>query len=330
MQEQGGGRNLAIQPTIPHIPIGQQLISPHMHPAQPPPASQSNISSIHSSPIIQTPTQPTTHTQTNQQTQQTGQLSVRRTYSRRFLFLQKMISEAKKLMMDIKAFDHQFEKQNRRGPKKAERGPIMNKVEQYKKIRNELRDYAATLIQSIWRRYKARCLAEEKRRERTAFLANPLPITERRLAEQRAQTGRGEDFRLYDHNIELLRAEKTLVKSELKRFDKIFFEVNKRQPERLDKEPLRKLYQRYKTLTALLQVVDSSAQSGADNDNERRGNQQFQTSGSGTQAHTSGHTYTHLQPTQIQVQPKSNNNVTNARDSSGVARPIRSYKKGPR
>ncbi|KAK2947154.1 hypothetical protein BLNAU_17930 [Blattamonas nauphoetae] len=170
----------------------------------------------------------------------------------RFQDLQRMISKAKQLMYQIRAFDQEFSRKHNHAPKRGDRAPIADKVEQYKTMRNELRDFAAVLIQSTWRMYKAKQYAEQMRKERQSFLSNPLPLIERRLIVQRRQARRSEDMHQYSHDVNQLRAEKQLVKMELKRFDKIFTVAMGRSPGRYDKEPLRSLYQRYKTLTSML------------------------------------------------------------------------------
>lgn len=169
--------------------------------------------------------------------------------------LREMITTAKGLMIEIKEYDQNFEKKNGHLPKKGERNPIITKVDEYKTLRNTLRDLAATMIQCTYRRFKARKQLNMKRRERNAFLTNPLPYIEERLRQQRLLAGRSEDIMLYRTDLNLLRAEKVLVKGELKRFDKLYSAMHSRAPERVEKEPLRKLYQRYKQLTDRKSVV---------------------------------------------------------------------------
>ena len=160
-----------------------------------------------------------------------------------------MLTQAKRLMTTIREFDKQFEQQTNRQPRRLERQPISDKVEQYKTVRNKLRDLAATMIQATWRRYQAQKNAAGRRQEKLAFLQNPAVFIEQRLTLKRTEAGRDPSGNVRQDDFNAVREEKNLVKSELKRFDKIFVGYYGRAPERKDKEPLRKLYQRYKTLT---------------------------------------------------------------------------------
>lgn len=163
-----------------------------------------------------------------------------------------MLSSAKGLMNEIKSFEEAFEKKNHRKATTSEHKPIADKVDKYKKIRSELRNYSATIIQSVYRGYVGRKRAKEKRKEMLEFLEHPLPIVEARLIEKRKADGRDPNGNVSPDDLEAVKAEKMLVKSELKRFDKIFASFHGKQPERNDKEPLRKLYQKYKSLTNML------------------------------------------------------------------------------
>ncbi|KAJ4462413.1 putative rho GTPase-activating protein 17 [Paratrimastix pyriformis] len=172
--------------------------------------------------------------------------------SPRLLEYRQMVTTAKGLMHEIKAFDAQFQRQFGRLPTKSERVPIAQKMLDYTAIRNELRTRAAVMIQSVYKGWCGRRLLGRLRVERDAFLREPLPVLEERLRVLRAAEGRPEDLAAYGSNMALVRAEKAAVKNELRHFDHTFQAVYGRLPLKEEKEPLRRLYSRYKALGQLL------------------------------------------------------------------------------
>lgn len=81
-------------------------------------------------------------------------------------------------------------------------------------------------------------------------LANPLPDVQRRIILRRTREGRTDD--LSKMTLEQLKEEKSLLKKELRNFDKTFEEVRGQEPTKRDKEPLREVYKRYKLLKSLI------------------------------------------------------------------------------
>ena len=234
------------------LPSSHTPIPPSSHSARSPPTDMASAS----------PKPPGQHGPSSR-------LSKSRTKSQRFIQLQSMLTQAKRLMTAIREFDRQFEQQTNHPPRKLDRQPISDKVEQYKAIRNDLRNCAATIIQATWRRYQAQKLAKIKRQEKLNFLQNPATIIEERLKQKRTEAGRDPSGNVRQDDVIAVREEKNLVKSELKRFDKVFSKYYNRQPERKDKEPLRKLYQRYKVLTNISKSLGGIHGTGdGDDDNE--------------------------------------------------------------
>lgn len=81
-------------------------------------------------------------------------------------------------------------------------------------------------------------------------IADPLPNVQQRIALRRTREGRPDD--IAKMTLEELKEEKSLIKKELRNFDKMFEENRGQEPAKRDKEPLREVYKRYKLLKSLI------------------------------------------------------------------------------
>lgn len=88
-------------------------------------------------------------------------------------------------------------------------------------------------------------------------LSSPLAIALRAVAADRAAEGRPEAIE--EMTLVQLRAEKSVIKRELRAFDVAFEERTGRAPIKADKEVLRSLYQRYKTVKQRIDDAEANA-----------------------------------------------------------------------
>uniref|UniRef100_A0A7S3NPK6 FAM13A-like domain-containing protein n=1 Tax=Aureoumbra lagunensis TaxID=44058 RepID=A0A7S3NPK6_9STRA len=157
-----------------------------------------------------------------------------------------MVSACRALRMQIKKFEDEFLTSRGHAPRGAERAPLASTYRQYREWKRDIRDHAANHIQSLvraksaWRK-KELLLREkenstrssEKRRPRSTLLPAVITATD----------------------IQSLSAEKRKLKQQLKQYDQRFFDLHGRMPNKIEKEPIRNLYEQYHDIkTRLIQA----------------------------------------------------------------------------
>ncbi|KAG9392250.1 rho GTPase-activating protein [Carpediemonas membranifera] len=204
------------------------------------------------------------------------------------------------LQYQLKAWDTRFavRKGMTPGTQRGDRAEIEHVVQAYVAVDEFMKTWATLTLQSQWRGRKAR-----KNRKTTPaatpsrtpsrpvgpvvardLLTSPLPsypplAETQRPADPitdplgyasmhlvRARDGSSLPAMLEDMTEPQLKMEKSLIKLELRDYDRRYTLRTGQEPTRADKEPIRPLYQRYKAVNALLELFDKSAAPAANLD----------------------------------------------------------------
>ncbi|KAL0207143.1 hypothetical protein P9112_012854 [Eukaryota sp. TZLM1-RC] len=152
------------------------------------------------------------------------------------------------LKSEIHDFEHKFQMNNNgKKPHGRERDPIRPKLEEYFNLHRKLKNICAIKIQSL-----IRAFLKKKNFQNSGMSAqlSPLEVLNYRLAAIRIEEKRPSDMNLM--NLEQKKQEKTAIKRELRNFDLNFEQKYGREPSREDKEIMRPLYHRYKSIGKMI------------------------------------------------------------------------------
>ncbi|KAK2962344.1 hypothetical protein BLNAU_2587 [Blattamonas nauphoetae] len=177
--------------------------------------------------------------------------------TRRFKYLLQVTTISRDLLSQIRKFEDDFMKVHHRKPRRREIHPIKKIVDEYKMIRMELQNCAAVLIQCAFRLFLSRKIAAKLRQERLFYFAHPNIVIQHRLARLRQIEERSADLNVLIHDVDQLLDEKSAVKEELRRFDRLFEGFHGRRPGKRDKEALKPLYSYYKKLSNILVAAEN-------------------------------------------------------------------------
>lgn len=154
-----------------------------------------------------------------------------------------MVQACRALRMQIKRFEEEFVASRGHSPRGSERSPLASTYRQYREWKRDIRDHAATQIQSV-----ARGSLSRRALNVVHTLEAPFDIASPK-----------EEHSVHDEAVEHLLREKRRIKQQLKDYDNRFFKAHGRMPCKLEKEPIRDLYERYHALKAKIAYTARSA-----------------------------------------------------------------------
>lgn len=150
-----------------------------------------------------------------------------------------MVQACRALRMQIKSFEDEFFEAKGHTPRGQERNPLASTYRQYREWKKDIRDHSATQIQAV-----ARCCLA--RRYLRALLDQQTPTIPSSTSKILPPSDEDND----DDGVEALVREKRRIKQQLKDYDTRFFKTHGRMPHKLEKEPIRALYERYHSVKA--------------------------------------------------------------------------------
>lgn len=216
----------------------------------------------------------------------------------------RMLHACKALRAQIKKFEEKFVADHGRLPRGLERAPVASTQQQYKEWKKFIRSDAATHIQAIARGRAVRRRYSEiwdkirKKRQTSldavadAYMPMPYPPPAAGPAQSDKAAAR--------EKLTQWTEDKRRIKEKLKDFDMDFFDKHGRAPTKVEKEPMRSLYDQYNVLKNRIReqekIISSQSASPPPVQYSSRAGNGPRSPARGTGASAASHSHTHSQP----------------------------------
>lgn len=175
----------------------------------------------------------------------------------------RQVARCRALRADITSFESEFEAAQGRKPGAGDREAMAGVYNEYRVLKQAVRDDAAAHIQCVYRGWSVRHARLAAARGGSAGVKSKstgAPVAAASGSGRSSATSGSANVSITD-KLSSLKAEKSSLKQKLRAFDSKFLADNGRMPSKPEKEHLRPMYQRYHDLKAMITTLESAVSS---------------------------------------------------------------------